>query len=252
MLPQALRVIQHVLRAHAAAYRILHAARRTGEPRPWVGIAHHVPAFWPCRRWWPPDRVITSLTDRIFNVAVLEALTEGRWSVPGVGTWRLPDVQGTLDYFGMNYYGRQFIRWTPSEPVWPGTSCDLGHHPREVSERTSLGWDVHPESFELSFRRWGRLGLPILVTENGAWMDDDARRWRHLLRNLQALARAIQAGVPVVGYCYWSLLDNFEWADGFTPRFGLIEVDYATQRRTIRDSAEKYAEVCRTNRLPNG
>src|SRR3989338_4034148 len=246
---QALRVIEHLIRAHAAAYRVLHAARRTGEPRPWVSIAHHVPAFWPCRRWWPPDRVIASLTDRIFNVAVLEALTEGRWSVPGVGTWRIPDAQGTLDYLGLNYYGRQFIRWAPSEPVWPGTSCDLGHHPREVTERTSFGWDVHPASFTTALLQCGRLGLPILVMENGTWMEDDGRRWRYIMRHLQALARALQQGAPVIGYCYWSLLDNFEWADGFAPRFGLIEVDYATQRRTVRESARKYAEVCRTNQV---
>ena len=72
------------------------------------------------------------------------------------------------------------------------------------------------------------------------------------LGNRFTLARALQQGVPVIGYCYWSLLDNFEWADGFGPRFGLVEVDYATQRRTIRDSARRYAELCRANRVEIG
>ena len=249
-LAQALQVIRHLIQAHAAAHHILHAARRIGDAHPQVSLAHHVPCFWPCRRWSLSDRRITSLTDRVFNVAMIEALTEGRWSVPGVATWRIPEARGTLDYLGLNYYGRQFIRWTPDGAVWPGSSCDLAHHPRQVPERTAFGWDVHPESFLHTLVRWGRLGLPILVTENGTWMADDARRWSFIRRHVQAMAQARRAGAPLLGYCYWSLMDNFEWADGFRPRFGLVEVDYATQRRTVRESALKYAQICRANRVP--
>ena len=113
-----------------------------------------------------------------------------------------------------------------------------------------MGWDVHPPSFVqmLTGLKW--LKLPLLVTENGTFMTDDACRWNYILRHLQAMACAMQAGAPVIGYCYWSLLDNFEWADGFGPRFGIVEVDYATQQRRIRESALRYADVCRTNHLP--
>ncbi|MBI3020409.1 MAG: glycoside hydrolase family 1 protein [Candidatus Omnitrophica bacterium] len=243
-LTQSIQVIEHLIRAHAAAYPVLHSA-----PHAQVSIAHHMPAFRPCRRWWPWDRWVTSLTDQAFNWAILEALLEGRWSVPGLVSRRLPEARATLDFFGVNFYGRQFIRWVPKPGPWPAESCDLGHHPREVTERTSLGWDVHPESFFHVLSRVGRMGKPILVTENGAYMTDDARRWSYLRRHLEAMARATQAGACVIGYCYWSLLDNFEWADGYTPRFGLIEVDYATQRRAIRESARRYADICRTNRI---
>ena len=248
-LRQALTVTGHLIRAHAAAYQILHAARRTAQPAPRVSIAHHVPEFWPCRWWSPTDRWITDVTDRIFNLAFLQALTEGRASIPGLITWRVPEARATLDYLGVNFYGRQFIRWTPEAGVWPGTSCDLGHHTRQVTERTSLGWDVHPESFRRMLVRLKELALPLLVTENGTYMTDDARREAFIVRHIQALARAMRAGSPVIGYCYWSLLDNFEWAEGFTPRFGIVEVDYATQERRVRDSARRYAEVCRTNRI---
>ena len=112
-----------------------------------------------------------------------------------------------------------------------------------------MGWDVHPESF-FEILLWCRqFTLPILVTENGTSMVDDTRRWSFLLRHLQAMARAIQHGTPLIGYCYWSLLDNFEWADGYGPRYGLVEVDYATQRRSIRESGRRYAKVCRANRI---
>jgi len=244
---QARRVIEHLVRAHAAAYRILHAAARAGAIEPQVSIAHHLPAFRPCRPWWPPDRWMTFVTDRIFNRAFLETLIEGRWSVPGVATQVIPEARATLDFLGVNFYGRQFIRSLPTHRPWPAGSCDLGHHPRQVRERTALGWDVHPDSFLEVLTRWSRLRLPILVTENGTWMEDDARRWDFLARHVQAMARAMQAGARIIGYCYWSLLDNFEWADGFGPRFGLIDVDYATQQRRIRQSGERYAQLCRTN-----
>jgi len=247
---QALAVIEHLIRAHAAGYKIVHEAAQPGQPTPMVSIAHHIPAFHPCRPWWPMDVWTTKRTDKLFSTAFLDALTEGRWSVPGVASWRIPEAEQTLDYLGVNYYGRQFLRWMPVPGNWPASSCDLGHHPRQVPERTSLGWDVHPQSFYEILLSCRRLKLPILITENGAYMTDDERRWSFLLRHLQAMVRAMQSGARVIGYCYWSLLDNFEWAEGFRPRFGIIEMDYATQQRTIRGSGRRYAEICRSNRLP--
>ena len=249
-LGQALQVVEHLIRGHAAAYHALHEARRTGWPRPRVSIAHHLPEFWPCRRWSPQDHWITRVTDQIFNLTFVRALTEGRAEVPGVAAWRIPEARATLDYLGVNFYGRQFIRWAPQAGVWPGSRCDLDHHPREVTERTSLGWDVHPDSFTHVLCRMGQMGLPLLVTENGAYMEEDARRGRYLVGHIQAMARAMRRGAPVIGYCCWSLLDNFEWADGFGPRFGIIAVDYATQRRTVRDSGRQYANICHSNRVP--
>ena len=248
-LGEALRVTEHLIRAHAAAYRILRQARPVGGAEPRISIAHHVPAFRPCRRWLPLDRWATGITDRIFNTALVQALLEGQWWVPGVGRWRIPDARATLDFLGVNFYGRQFIRWAPAPGGWPGQPCDPGHH-REVTERTSLGWDVSPEAFYETLAAWNGSGLPLLVTENGTSMTDDARRWRFILRHIRAMARAMQEGTHVLGYCYWSLLDNFEWAEGFGPRFGIVEVDYATQRRIVRDSGRKYAEICRSNRVP--
>ncbi|MBI3011013.1 MAG: family 1 glycosylhydrolase [Candidatus Omnitrophica bacterium] len=246
---QGLRVIEHLIRAHAASYHVLHDARRPNQPEPQVGVAHHIPAFRPCRRWWPMDRWASAITDRIFSLALLEAMTEGRWSVPGVATWTIADARKTLDFLGVNFYGRQFIRCVPVPGRWPGVSCDLGHHLREVKERTGLGWDVSPEAFCEVFLEYAKLGLPMLVTENGTYMPDDARRWSFILRHVQAMARAMRAGVRVIGYCYWSLLDNFEWAEGFGPRFGIDEVDYTTQQRRVRESGRRYAEICTSNRV---
>ena len=109
---------------------------------------------------------------------------------------------------------------------------------------------MSPEAFGDVLLDYAKLGLPIFVTENGTYMADDARRWRFILRHIQAMARAMQRGVPVIGYLYWSLLDNFEWAEGYGPRFGLVDIKYATQQRTVRESGKQYAEICRANRIP--
>ena len=246
-LKQSLRVIEHTLRAHAVAYHVLHHAKSAQTVPPKVSIAHNYPSLWPCHRWWVMDRLVTRMTDRLVNHAYLEALTEGRWSVPGHRALRIPEAAATLDFIGVNFYGRQFLRWLPLPRQWVGSACNLDHHPREVTERTSFGWDVHPPSFTEALIKLSQFRLPLFVTENGAYMINDARRWSYLLRHVQAMAQAMQQGVSVIGYCYWSLLDNFEWADGFTPRFGITEVDYATQQRRVRDSGKRYADICRTN-----
>jgi beta-glucosidase len=242
---RAIVVAQQMIRAHAAAYHALHEVQSDAR----VSIAHHVPALAPHNAWSPFDRWITRLTDRAFNTGFLEAFRSGIWRVPMVANWAFPEAANTLDYLGLNYYSRQFIRFLPKPGLWPGDVCDLQHHEgRQVQERTAFGWDVYPEGLEQILRDWGGQ-LPVLVTENGAWMREDTRRWSFIERHIQAMARAMQDGAHVLGYCYWSLLDNFEWADGFAPRFGLVEVDYATQERRPRESARRYAALCRANRL---
>ena len=246
---QALRVIEHLIRAHAVSYHIVHRAARPGSDAPQVSIAKYFPELVPCRRWWPPDRLASAWTDQLFNTAFLEALTEGRWSVPGIARWTIREARSTLDYLGLNFYRRQFVRMGLRPDHWLGQTCGLEHHTCDVAERSDMGWDICPEAFTRILLRGARLGLPIFVTENGTWMADDARRWRFIARHLAAVAKAMERGARVIGYLYWSLLDNFEWADGYAPRFGLVEVDYRTQERRVRESARKYAEVCRTNRL---
>jgi beta-glucosidase len=88
-----------------------------------------------------------------------------------------------------------------------------------------------------------------MITENGICTQDDNERWNFINAHLKNIHRTMEAGVKVLGYIYWSLMDNFEWEKGFTPRFGLIDIDYQTYERTIRESAKKFASVCRTGKL---
>ncbi len=155
-----------------------------------------------------------------------------------------------LDFLGVNYYSRNRVRSPLLPPFEPA-----GDPP----ERTEMGWEVYPagltEVLEFVASRTG--ALPLYITENGAAypVDDaeparDPARVSFLRRHLDATLDAVERGVPVRGYFAWSLLDNFEWAQGYGPRFGIIHVDYPTLERRIRDSARFLGAVARSGRLP--
>ena len=186
----------------------------------------------------------------------------------------LAPVQGSLDVVGVNfYYPNKVAGWSGegerqhadghkggAVPPWPG--ADHVQFPPQPGPYTAMGWPQRAESFyDLLMRVSSDLpGLPILVTENGAAFDDqvapdgavhDPERQTYLVDHLGAVHRAIEAGADVRGYYLWSLLDNFEWAYGYSKRFGLIHVDYETQQRTIKDSGRWYASVVAANALPD-
>jgi beta-glucosidase len=131
--------------------------------------------------------------------------------------------------------------------------------PQRRATHTETGWEVYPDGLEAVLREVGKRypAPPLYVTENGAaFYDppaaadgrvDDPLRVAYLRDHLRAVRRALAAGADVRGYFAWSLLDNFEWSHGYSKRFGLVHVDYATQRRTPKRSAELYAEVIRSN-----
>ena len=243
------RVIEHLARAHVAAYRAMHKAARRADRDVLVGVATHLQPLQPCRPWWPLDRGLTALVHRAYNLNFLDAVTEGRLHRVGLRPLTIPDGRDCMDFLGMHYYGRAFIR----SSLFSGRSlanarCGTEHHP-QVTEKNLLGWDVYAPGLA-EIIRWGRrYQRPIFITENGICTDDDAQRERFIVEHVRAMAQAMQEGADVRGYLYWSLLDNFEWAEGFRPRFGLIEVDYATQARRARPSARRFAEICRANRL---
>jgi beta-glucosidase len=172
------------------------------------------------------------------------------------------DVISTpLDWLGVNYYFTSTVRGgvastgEPSPFIGAEDIDDLDPE----GPTTTMGWGISPEGFtELLLRlRDEAPGLPLFVTENGsAWPDEvspdgrvhDPERTDYLLRHLDAMSAAMVQGADVRGYFAWSLIDNYEWARGYEQRFGLVHVDYATQRRTLKDSALTYREVLRRHR----
>ena len=155
---------------------------------------------------------------------------------------QLETISQKIDFIGINIYEGRYNGKFERKPGYP---------------HTEVGWDIFPEALE-----WGiklnhkRYNLPIYITENGMSAHDwvsldgkvhDPNRIDFLHRYLKGLKKASEDGADVRGYFYWSLMDNFEWSKGYNPRFGLIYVDYATQKRTLKDSALWYADVIKNN-----
>jgi beta-glucosidase len=248
---QALEVIANLLEAHGRAYRILHQEDQSdadGDGRAaLVGFAKHCPQLEPYWPWSPLDRLRAHVEDRVFNQALLEAPVTGdiRLFIPGArGVHRrVPELAKSLDYIGLNYYTRWKVRAMGPAPHVAAPGAAL----------TDLKWEIYAQGLEQATWRVSRLGVPVLITEHGFADAEDRVRPRALVEALTHLHRAIERGADVRGYLHWSLLDNFEWADGFAPRFGLYAVDFdAPDRpRTRRRSAEIYARIAAANAIEN-
>jgi beta-glucosidase len=236
-----------LLRAHAEACSILRATTGPGGLPPRVSIAKHVRLFDPARPESLLDRAAASVQDAIFNWSFMDSLARGRILPPfGVGE-ALPGEAPLWDYLGVNYYSRGRVRFSPTAP-----GALFGEQgTTQGAPVNDLGWEIYPEGLGRVLRDvHRRYGVPLWITENGIADASDAKRPAFLISHLGEVARAIGEGVPVRGYYHWSLLDNFEWAEGLEPRFGLYAVDYATQARTLRPSGALYGRIAETLEIP--
>ena len=143
----------------------------------------------------------------------------------------LNKIKNHLDFIGLNYYFHRKL---------------FGNENKDISD---TGWEIYPKGIYHLLRDLKSCNLPIYITENGLADAKDAKRKKFIKEHLFWTHKAIEEGVDLRGYFYWSLLDNFEWAHGFEPRFGLVEVDYKTMERKIRPSAWEYKKICETNSL---
>lgn len=186
------------------------------------------------------DRLAAGIRNALLNHAFFHLI--GARTSPG-------RRRQNLDFVGLNYYTRNVVRssgWGVGALV--GRACRAPHHGDDGAISTT-GWEVYPAGLRATLEHFSRYGLPMIVTENGIATDDDNLRRTYVLQHLTVLGEALDEGLDVIGYLYWSLIDNFEWALGTTARFGLAAVNYATQERTVRASAREFERVCRENRL---
>ncbi|CCQ11928.1 Beta-glucosidase [Pseudoalteromonas luteoviolacea B = ATCC 29581] len=238
----------HILLAHGLAMKVLQA--RTPETLNGI-VLNFTPCYADSNK--PEDLCATQYADEYHNLWYLMPLMEGKY--PSVLTLLEKNVQpiielgdmeiirSPIDFLGINFYTRRFYR----APSQAGQLFDeLDHRP----PFTDMGWEIFPASFtKLLVDLHTRFDLPpIYITENGAAMPDqvvdgqvnDVDRLNYYQSHLIALNEAIKHGVKVKGYFAWSLMDNFEWAEGYRKRFGLVHVDYETQTRTIKQSGLAY------------
>ncbi|MGI8522808.1 MAG: GH1 family beta-glucosidase [Nocardioides sp.] len=256
LLFDAMPVAHHLLLAHGRAAIALRAAGATS-----VGCANNHAPMWPASDD-DADVGATKLFDALWNAMYAEPMLFGRYPVdlqpllePHIRPGDMATIRQPLDFYGVNYYNPMRIAAAEEDAPMPFEMVDLVGYPT-----TDFGWPVVPEALKewlITLRARYRAGLPpIMITESGASYDmgpdehgvvDDQLRIDYLDAHLRAVATAIHAGVDVIGYYAWSLLDNFEWNHGYAKRFGLVHVDYPTQTRTIKRSGRWYAAVTREN-----
>lgn len=244
-LANALRVMVNLVRAHAAAYAAIKAAQRDAR----IGLAHAFRVITPNDPISRLDRLAAGLRDRLFNRLFLRALEEGVLRFPGGAAISVPEAQGTQDFVGVNYYFSEGAAFDLREPgllfgrrVFSAQAC--------LWQSIYLGAaNVDPSSFECLLKELALYRKPIYVTENGMFEAKGADQCEYLVTHLAAVHRAMEAGADVRGYYWWTLVDSFEWTEGYGPRFGLFRVDRSTQQRTARPVAALYAQIARANAL---
>lgn len=219
------KVTLNMARAHIKAYQIIHKIyQKRSLEKPMVSIAANLQAFEICTPTLK-NKLGLYLRHKLYNLYFIEELLRKK----------------SLDYIGINYYGRNLIdarSWKIRSLLMD--TCCYNHHPLR---KNSLGWDIYPQGLYKLLTALKKYNLPVLITENGICTEDDDLRWDYIREHLEEINKAMEQGARIIGYIYWSLIDNFEWDKGFDPRFGLVHVDYQTQKRTIKTSAKKLAEV---------
>ncbi|MFH0918666.1 MAG: glycoside hydrolase family 1 protein [Candidatus Omnitrophota bacterium] len=228
---QTAKVTLNLAKAHIQAYRIIHKIyRQKALALPMVSVAANLQAFEICEPTLK-NKLAAYLRNRLYNFYFIEELLRKK----------------TLDFIGINYYSRNLVdirSWGIKSLLLQ--TCQDNHHPLP---KNSLGWDIYPQGLFKLLVATQKYNLPVLIAENGICTEDDDLRWDYIRQHLEQLQRAIGQGVKVLGYIYWSLIDNFEWDKGFAPHFGLVHVDYQNYQRTIKASARKLAQVYKSGEI---
>ena len=186
--------------------------------------------------------------DPVFGRSYPADVIDALGASPEIHSGDMKLIAQDLDFLGVNFYSRQTVAADQNSKPLPIRSVN-----RENVKKTAMNWEVHPQAFEEILLRISKEYSPkaIYITENGsAWNDEvingeiiDDERIDYLVRHLDAMRSARDRGAPILGYFAWSFLDNFEWAYGYEKRFGLIYVDYKTQKRTPKKSAFFYRQL---------
>jgi beta-glucosidase len=234
-------------RMHAAAYTAVHDVAAAHGWTAHVSVAHHERPLRALNPRSPLDRAAALIPNALFNRWFLDACRTGRLLPPVGRGGHVRGLRDSLDYLAVNYYCEERVRFDAKRAsrlfgenvVAPGLPV------------SSFGWSIDPAGLQRALvALWETFHLPILITENGVADEGDELRPGFIVDHLAAVCDAMSAGVDVRGYLHWSSMDNFEWAEGYSKRFGLFAVDRDTMERTAKPSAAVYAQICATRIIP--
>jgi len=218
---RANRALKNLMLAHEKTYKLIH--KRLGK-KVKVSIANNLIYYTPYN-----NNPINKLIVKLLNY------TNGMRFVNVANPFQ--------DFIALQYYHHNRMKFSL------GGKFIIAKVENENKELTDMGWEIYPAGIYYLLKALKKYNKPIYITENGLSDDKDIKRKKFILDHLKYVHKAISEGVDVRGYFHWSLLDNFEWAHGWAPKFGLYSVDRKTFKRTARPSAKVYSEICKRNRI---
>ncbi|MCH1624543.1 GH1 family beta-glucosidase [Fredinandcohnia quinoae] len=253
---EALKAAHHILLSHGQTVKLLKEEFQSSTP---IGITLNLTPFYSASNSYN-DKIAKNNAEGYTNRWFLDPIFKGCYPVDMINLFSkyvhdfsfildedLDTISVECDFFGVNYYSRGLVEFNSASDFLFG-------YAHSEYDKTSMGWDVSPKEFQelIHYLRANYTDLPIVITENGASYPDqlmpdgsvhDSERTSYIQQHLQAIAELNDEGMNISGYFVWSLLDNFEWAFGYNKRFGIVYVDFETQKRTLKDSAKFYRDV---------
>ncbi len=232
-------VLKNLLKAHCQVYHTLKALPGGDEAQ--IGLVHNVLKFRPYSSWNPIELISCYLLSFITHDAILEFLKTGyfNFNFPFYVDVAFEDKEApnSYDFIGINFYSDPLImlQWDFYEPLI--STC------YSKEEMSDAEYRLYPQGIYHAIVECSELGVPIYITENGIADAQDNRRGTFIKRYIFAISQALKDGYDVKGYFYWTLIDNFEWAEGYSLKFGLFEFDYETKERTMREGARSYKDI---------
>lgn len=240
------RPLTNMLSAHAVAYHTLHRLALQNGQAIQVGIAEHLRVYQPWLSHDPLADALARKTAEVGNWTFLNAADTGilKLNVPlqvNINK-KIPQLRKTQDFVGINYYRRCVVGYQCTPPF-------INIEGSGGNPLSDNGWEIYPEGIAQVIQETSRRfpGLHQFITENGIADAQDANRTQYMKDHLYHVARMIEEGHPVRGYCFWTLTDNFEWLDGYKTRFGLFETDVTTLKRKPRPSVEFFRYIIARN-----
>lgn len=232
-------VLKNLFKAHVAVYQRLKSL--PGGDKAQIGIVKNMHQIDPIHPWNLLDRLLARTVNKGFNGSFITTFRDGyyRFHFPTlVGEAEaIADAPNTLDFVGLNYYSHNGMAFSLDLDKALETLMYPGEAP------TDMTYTIYPEGLYRAIQEISVLGRPIIITENGIADAKDDRRGDFIRRYVYAVSKAIADGYDVRGFHYWSLTDNFEWDLGYGQRFGLYHVDFATQKRTLREGSKEFQRI---------
>ena len=223
-------VFTNLALSHIKAYNTIHRIRRDlGYNDTKVGYSSHVRVFKPKRAWYIVDIIGAKLMEKMFQGSIDKACMTGVFDYPLLKSGT--KMKGKYyDFIGLNYYTRSMVK-----------VFEEGANQKSGVVHNDLGWEIYPEGLKiLAEKYYKKYKAPIYITENGTCDKYDKIRSKYIVDHLAMIAKT---NAPIEKYYHWTFIDNFEWTDGESACFGLVELDYDTQKRTIRESGKLYSQI---------